>query len=143
MSTYKRAIFLFFLLVILPTFLTSCNEGGGAFKEVQAGSSKLLGVWQLEATKISPGGAVDWSEVNSKNQYTFKADGSFSYLNADNNAFNTSGSFSIEDDELELKYSRDGKEITGAYYLLFNDGKLILEFKGCIEECKERYRRKD
>ena len=143
MNILKRVILLSCLSYFATTFFTSCNNGGGAFNDAQAGANRLIGVWKLEATKISPGGQVDWSEVNSKNQYTFNKDGSFSFLNADNNSFSRSGTYELEDNELVLNYSREGETLKGTYYLNFDEGKLILELKACIEECKERYRRKD
>ncbi|PCJ96537.1 MAG: hypothetical protein COA50_07100 [Flavobacteriaceae bacterium] len=40
-------------------------------EEVALTKTSLLGEWKLEATKVSPGGPVDWSNVEDGNEYTF------------------------------------------------------------------------
>ncbi|MGB5819594.1 MAG: lipocalin family protein [Saonia sp.] len=111
-------------------------------RETPLAANGIIGKWQLEATKISPGGPVlDWTLVSDGSIYTFEGDGTFSFIDANNTDVNRSGTFKVEENELFLNFVRDGQNRDATYYMNFRDGKIILQFIGCIEECSERYRR--
>lgn len=101
-------------------------------------SSGLIGVWQLNATKISPGGPVaEWTIVENGQIYQFGTDGAYSLTNVENN---DSGFFKLEDAILTLTSNQD--DITAQqFYVSKADGNLILGFVGCIEECSFRYKK--
>ncbi|WP_411032094.1 lipocalin family protein [Spongiimicrobium sp. 3-5] len=129
-------------LVCLMAFFVSCNDSEKSLEnDVNANASDLIGNWQLEATKISPGGIVDWTLVEDGGIYSFEANGTFSYTNSKNPEHNRLGTYTLDENELSFTYTRDGQQITGVYNRVFTDGKLILQFIGCIEECSERYKR--
>jgi len=127
-----------YIAVLLIVLVFSCDNSVNAFNSLAGG---IVGQWQLEATKVSPGGTVDWSLASQRNIYTFKSDGTFTFKNIKNDYYDTSGTYFVEDNELFLNYARDRKEVNAVFYMQFKRSKLILEFIGCIEECKARYKR--
>ncbi len=100
----------------------------------------IIGNWQLEATKISPGGIVDWSDVTNGEIYEFKTDGTIVLSKWDACKGPISGTFDIDEDKLFLKFSCDETLYEPSYYIWFEEDKLILGFMGCIEECSYRFR---
>lgn len=131
-----RTIFPFLLLLFI-----SCNDSKDKpEKEVPIRGSELLGKWQLEATKISPGGPVEWTSVNNGGIYVFEPDGTFTFNDPGDTEFNRSGTYSVEEDELSLSYLRKGENADAVYHMALAGGKLTLQFIGCIEECSERYK---
>lgn len=131
-----------YLVPLLFLLCIGCsNNKQGPDSEVPLSASGILGQWQLEATRISPGGIVDWTEVSNGPRYTFGSDGSFNFVSTDGTAGSKSGSYGVEDNLLTLRYGDQGQNVARVYYLNFEDGKLVLQFVGCIESCSERYRR--
>ncbi|EAR01714.1 hypothetical protein FB2170_14338 [Maribacter sp. HTCC2170] len=101
---------------------------------------EIIGQWQLDATKISPGGIVDWSSVTNGEIYDFKSNGTFELSNTKQCSEVIIGTFSIKDDQLSFQYLCDSEQRNPSYNMWFEDGKLTLGFIGCIEECSYRYR---
>jgi len=100
----------------------------------------ITGKWQLEATKISPGGIVEWSNVTNGEIYEFKTDGAIVLSKWDACKGPISGTFAIEEDKLFLEFSCNSQLYEPSYYIWFEEDKLILGFMGCIEECSYRFR---
>ncbi|MEO0528316.1 MAG: hypothetical protein AAFZ89_13880 [Bacteroidota bacterium] len=128
----------YFILGILFLCIACNGDGETPVTEIPSRTSLLIGNWQLEATKISPGGIVDWTTVSNGSLYTFKPDGTFSLSSTDNAL---SGSYSEEGNELSLRFVREGQSIRRTYFMNFVEGNLVLQYVGCIESCAERYRR--
>jgi hypothetical protein len=101
---------------------------------------EIIGKWQLEATKISPGGIVDWSEVKNGEIYEFNADGTFLLSRWEDCKAPITGTFAIEEELLSIEISCSSTLYQPSYKIRFEDSKLILGFIGCIEECSYRYR---
>lgn len=101
--------------------------------------NNILGKWQLEATKISPGGIVDWSYVTDGEQYEFKIDGTIVLSKWEGCKGPINGTFTLDGDQLLLKFSCDETLYEPGYLIWFEDDKLILGFVGCIEECSYRF----
>ena len=93
----------------------------------------IIGKWQLEATKISPGGPVDWSSVEDGAILEFKPTG---FLERSNSNDNATGIYEIEENRISITFLG-----TNEYIGSIRDGKLIIGFIGCIEECSFRYKR--
>jgi len=100
----------------------------------------IVGQWQLEATKISPGGIVDWSNVTNGEIYEFKTEGTIVLSKWDACKGPISGTFAVYEDKLFLRFSCDSTLHEPSYNIWFEEGKLILGFVGCIEECSYRFR---
>jgi len=101
---------------------------------------EIIGKWQLEATKISPGGLVDWSDVTNGEIYEFKTDGKIILSKWDVCKGPINGTFFIDEDKLFLRFSCNSQSYEPNYNIWFEDGKLILGFIGCIEECSYRFK---
>ena len=100
----------------------------------------IVGQWQLEAKKISPGGIVDWSDVTNGEIYEFKTDGTIVLSKSDACKGPIIGTFAIDEDKLFLKFSCDETLYEPSYFIGFEEDKLILGYVGCIEECSYRFR---
>lgn len=131
-----------YLYIIVLVLLNSCDEGNKNGVFVALNGSNILGVWQLEATKISPGGHVDWSDFSDHVEYTFNSDGTFFYEYAENPEQNKSGSYNFSDEKLLLSYLSEDQQISVSFHMQITNGKLLLQNIRCIEECRERYVRK-
>ena len=122
----RKLVYTFFVL------LCSCGNGDLVFFE-----TGLLGKWQLEATKISPGSPVrEWTPVSNGEVYLFSSDNTFRRTNSSDDQ---SGTFAFDEEILTLR--PNGNASMQRYYVNFEGNKLILGFVGCIEECSYRYRR--
>ncbi len=117
--------------LFLILFSLSCSES--ELRTVQLFGVNIIGKWQLEATKISPGGPVDWSDVTDGPIIEFKPNGLAEVSNSENEQI---GIYKIEEDGISIRFSE-----TNNYRGSIQEGKLILGFIGCIEECSFRYRR--
>ena len=99
----------------------------------------MVGVWQLQASRISPGGPVDWTEVTNGNHFTFELDGNFRYTN-----FNTDeaiqGTYRLTDSTLTLT-TQEAEHPSGTYFLNLGEAQMILQNIRCIESCSLRYGR--
>ncbi|MEK6155524.1 lipocalin family protein [Flavobacteriaceae bacterium 3-367] len=131
----------YFLPLFLLLFIGCSNNKQEHNAPLPLSASGLLGEWQLEATRISPGSPVDWTEVSDGSRYTFESDRSFDFVSSDDASLGKSGSYEVEENLLTLRYSVQGENVARVYYMNFEDGKLVLQFVGCIESCSERYRR--
>lgn len=131
-----------YLVLFTMLLCACCKVDNGTSDDLPLDQSQLTGQWELEATKISPGGPVEWTADRSGITYSFNADGTFTYVVPENIEYNKSGAFSLNGPELRLNYTRDSREFNDRYFMELDSGKLILQFIGCIEECKERYNRK-
>lgn len=100
----------------------------------------IIGKWQLEATKISLGGIVDWSNVTDGEIYDFKADGTLILSKWDACKGPINGTFLFEGDKLFLRFLCNSQLYEPSYNIWFEEDKLILGFIGCIEECSYRFR---
>lgn len=103
----------------------------------------IVGKWQLEATKISPGSIVDWSSVTNGEIYDFDSDGFFELSGSKQCNVPVGGTFTILKNRLSLQYNCNSQHRDLNYNWWFEDGKLILGFVGCIEECSYRFKRLD
>ena len=130
----------YLLLICMGMALGCSNEKSDDSLPID--NSKLEGVWELEATKISPGGPVEWTDATRKTYYAFNADATFTYEVTENSDYNKSGTYELSESVLHLNFSFEGQEYNDQYYIQLQNGKLILQFSRCIEECKERYIRK-
>jgi hypothetical protein len=100
----------------------------------------ILGKWQLEATKISPGGMVDWSYVTEGEEYEFKANGTMILSTWETCKGPINGFFRLEEDQLFLTFRCDETLYEPGYLIWFEGDRLILGSMGCIEECSYRFR---
>jgi hypothetical protein len=121
-----KYVFLFFIL-----FSLGCSDDELTATELSG--VNLIGKWQLEATKISPGGPVDWSNVDNGTILEFKPN---SFLEQSNSENNGTGIYRVEENKISITFSG-----TNNFTGLIKDGKIIIGFVGCIEECSFRYRR--
>ena len=129
-----------YMKYLLPIFLvlfSGCSKDEDLITGID---HEIIGKWQLEATKISPGGIVDWSDVTNGEIYEFKFDGTLALSKLEECKSPVAGNFSIVEDKLLLNYSCNSQLYEPSYYFRFEDGKLILGFIGCIEECSYRYK---
>ena len=99
--------------------------------------SDILGSWQLEATKISPGNVVEnWTMVENGEILVLNQDGSFEIQGRDGTS---SGTYTYEVELLTLTSDAN----TSNFFVGFENDKMVLGFIGCIEECSYRYKRID
>ena len=131
----------YFLPFLTLLFIGCSNNKQESNTPLPLSASGILGEWQLEATRISPGSPVDWTDVSNGPRYIFESDRSFDFISSDNVSVSKSGSYEVEENLLTLRYSTQGENVARVYYMNFEDGKLVLQFVGCIESCSERYRR--
>ncbi|MBD1261075.1 hypothetical protein HZY62_10785 [Maribacter polysiphoniae] len=104
---------------------------------------EIIGQWQLEATKISPGGIVDWTRVDDGAIYDFQGDGSLELSKWDGCKAPVNGTFAIAEEKLYLRFFCNSELYEPVYRILVEEKKLILGFIGCIEECSYRFKRVD
>lgn len=103
--------------------------------------NKLYGKWQLEATKISPGGIVeDWTMVSNGTIIEFRSNGSYSDTSKVCGGI-VNGIYSVKEGILSLRYVCNGNSMEANFRMNFSDDRLILANVGCIEECSYRYRK--
>jgi len=126
-----------YILPILLLFVLGCTDDDLNDK---LADHDIIGEWQLEATKISPGGIVDWSNVTNGEIYKFKSDGTLVLSRWDNCKAPINGAFAIDEDKLFLRFSCASTLHEPSYFIWFEESKLILGFVGCIEECSYRFR---
>lgn len=126
-----------FSLIFIVFALIGCvEEFTGPITE-----NTIVGVWQLEATRISPGGEAVHSNITNGPIYRFNGDGTYTLSDPKNMNNTQSGTYVIENDKLILHNTED--EDTFIQFLSrFSEGKLLLNFAGCIEECTYIYTRK-
>lgn len=104
---------------------------------------EIIGQWQLEATKISPGGIVDWTSVDDGAIYDFQEDGSLELSKWEGCKAPVNGTFAIDEEKLYLRFLCNSELYEPVYRILIEEKKLILGFLGCIEECSYRFKRID
>lgn len=127
-----------YVLPLLLLLFLACNADKDVV--VEGIDHQIIGKWQLEATKISPGGIVDWTNVTKGPFFEFKSDSTFELSKSILCPKAVLGIFTIAEDILNLEYFCDSISSNTDYYYWFEDGKLILGFMGCIEECSYRYK---
>ncbi len=103
----------------------------------------IVGKWQLEATKISPGGIVDWVSVEDGETYVFRQDGTFGLSKWEGCKSPVEGTFTVTEEMLKLFFPCNSEPYEPVYTVSFEENKLILGFLGCIEGCLYRYKRMD
>ena len=132
----KRVVF----FVSLMYFISCNSESESAFGATPLGSNAIVGQWKLEATKISPGGPVEWSDAIYKDVYKFDLSGTFRFISDQDAQYNKTGSYAVDGNELTLTYdtSTDGIK-KSVFYFSIDDSKLLLDYIGCIEECRLRF----
>ncbi len=133
--------YLFFTLIFV---FTACNSGetNKTTPETALSTAKIIGNWELSETKISPGGPVEWSVAEDKNTYRFELDGSYIYLDRGDNKRGHLGTYSVKDGKLQLIHTAQGEEAkTATYRMTLSNSELILDFVGCTEECRLKYKR--
>ena len=103
----------------------------------------IIGKWQLEATKISPGGIVDWTFVDDGVVYEFSKDGTLQLSKWEGCKAPVNGTFAIGEERLYLRFLCNSELYEPVYLISFEESKLILGFLGCIEECSYRFKKID
>ena len=126
-----------YILPILFLLFSGCSEDEDLIHRID---HEIIGKWQLEATKISPGGIVDWSDVSNGEIYDFKPDGTLELSKLEECKAPVAGTFTVFEDQLFITYSCNSQLYEPSYHFRLEDGKLILGFIGCIEECSYRYK---
>lgn len=127
-----------YLRYVFVLFFFSCGKDDDTLPLI---TNELLGKWQLEATKISPGDIVEnWTLVPNGPIFEFKANGSYTHNEKAcggivNGIYSTSGSV------LTLRYQCENNAIETIFNMELTEGRLILSNVGCIEECSYKYRR--
>ena len=101
---------------------------------------EIIGKWQLEATKISPGGIVDWTFLDNGEIYDFMADGTLELSKWEGCKSPIIGTFAVADERVYLRFSCNSELNEPIYHISFDENKLILGFIGCIEECSYRFK---
>ncbi|MEA1786038.1 lipocalin family protein [Arenibacter sp. GZD96] len=130
-----------FLGYLFVCFVCSCTNDSNE-EPIPASAAKLTGVWELTATRISPGGAVSWTPTTSIDILTFQSDGSFLWESEFLPDGALSGSFTADENLITLKSgSDDESEIIQRFGYQLTSNELILNGVTCIEECSFRYRR--
>ncbi|AKA33873.1 hypothetical protein [Flagellimonas lutaonensis] len=126
------------VILLLSVSFLACEEDNSS--EMPIGNSKIIGQWELEATRISPGDIVkEWTLVEDGEIYHFKSDGSFSRKNSSNDV---SGNYGFDDDNQILTIlPQENNQLR--FNVQLKGDKMILGFIGCIEECSYRYRRRN
>jgi hypothetical protein len=127
-----------YVLPLLLLLFLACNADKDVV--VEGIDHQIIGKWELEATKISPGGIVDWTNVTKGPIFEFKSDSTFELSKSELCPKAVLGTFHISEDILHLEYFCDSNSSNTDYYYWFEDGKLILGLMGCIEECSYRYK---
>ncbi|MCK0190412.1 hypothetical protein [Arenibacter sp. F20364] len=128
----KQLTYLFILLLI------GCGKDEDTLPLI---TNELLGIWQLEATKISPGDIVEnWTAVTNGPMFEFKANGSYTHNEKACGGI-VNGIYSTSDSLLTMRYHCKNDAIETNFNMSFSEGKLILSNVGCIEECSYKYRK--
>lgn len=130
-----------YTLIFCLLFFVSCFDTEEDEVYIPEDIKDIVGSWQLQATKISPGGPVsEWTTVNNGPIYTFKSDYTFTLDKALNCNDNTLvGTFELKAGKLFLETFCNGSAYTPVYFIEFDFGKAIMQYDGCIEECSYRY----
>lgn len=126
------------IVPFLFLFFFGCSDDDLKSNEID---HEIIGKWQLDATKISPGGIVDWTLVENGQIYDFRADGTFDLSKWEGCKSMVSGTFAVSEERLYLKFSCSTEVNEPIYLISFDKNKLILGFVGCIEECSYRFKR--
>ncbi len=133
------------LPIVFVIFFLACNSDND-FEDLPQNaedirSSELVGKWVLEATRISPGGIVDWTEDNSGSNITFDLDRSFIW-DYNNDTEVLRGTYAVEDNLLKLMYNDiQAGEIERLYRLTMEGSIFQINYIGCIESCTLQFRR--
>ncbi|MEZ4970684.1 MAG: hypothetical protein R2814_13705 [Flavobacteriaceae bacterium] len=128
----KQLSYLFILLFL------SCGKDDDTLPAI---TNELIGKWQLEATKISPGDIVEnWTPVVNGPIFEFKSNGSYTHNEKACGGI-VNGIYSTDEGFLTLRYQCENNSIETKFNMNFSEGKLILSNVGCIEECSYRYRK--
>ncbi len=134
-----------YLFLALVLVCISCNSEGTnkATQQTPLSSTKIVGSWELSETKISPGSPVEWTAAEDTNTYQFELDGNYTYTNNGDKRLDHQGTYRVKDDELLLTYSSEVEEVKKATYrMTLSNAELILDYVGCTEECRLKYKRK-
>ncbi len=126
-----------YLPTIIFVLFLGCTDDDLSSNQVD---HDIIGKWQLEATKISPGGIVDWSIVTDGDIYEFKTDGTITLSKWDACKGPISGTFALYEDKLFLRFLCNSQLNEPKYNIWFENDNLILGFIGCIEECSYRFK---
>ena len=127
-----------YLTYVFVLFILSCGKDEDTLPLI---TNELLGKWQLEATKISPGDIVEnWTMVTNGAIFEFKANGSYTHNEKACGGI-VNGIFSTNAQILTLRYHCENNSIETNFNMNFSEGDLILSNVGCIEECSYKYRK--
>jgi hypothetical protein len=126
-----------YVFPFLFLLLFGCADDDLIDKEI---NHDIIGMWQLEATKISPGGIVDWTLLDNGEVYGFSKDGTFELSKWEGCKSPVLGTFAVTEERLYLRFSCNSELIEPIYRISFDGNKLILGFIGCIEECSYRFK---
>lgn len=126
------------LTCVFVLFLLSCGKDEDTLPLI---TNELLGKWQLEATKISPGDIVEnWTTVMNGPIFEFKSNGSYTHNEKACGGI-VNGIYSTNESVLTLRYHCENNAIETNFNMSFAEGRLILSNVGCIEECSYKYRK--
>jgi len=126
------------LTYVFILFLFSCGKDEDTLPKI---TNELLGKWQLEATKISPGDIVEnWTTVSNGPMFEFKDNGSYTH-NEKACGGTVNGIYSTGNSVLTLRYHCDNHAIETNFNMNLSEDQLILSNVGCIEECSYKYRK--
>ena len=128
-----------YILLLLCLVILGCGKDND--DELPNVDSDIVGKWQLEATRISPGGIVDWSNIANGEIYDFLDNGTFQLSNSKECDMTSIGTYSLKEDNLALEFLCDSETRKPNYFFWFNEGKLVLGFIGCIEGCSYRFKK--
>ncbi|MCL5244913.1 lipocalin family protein [Cellulophaga sp. 20_2_10] len=133
-----------YVVCLLFLGVVACGLNKDDDNDIPLTQGKLVGAWQLDATKISPGTVVkEWTAVKDGDIIKFNADYTFTHTNSYNcNNTPITGSYTFKEDIISFKGKCNDEDYSPSYYVTFKDDKIILGFIGCIEECSYRYARK-
>jgi hypothetical protein len=127
-----------YLTCVFVLFFLSCGKDEDTLPVI---ANELLGKWQLEATKISPGDIVEnWTTVTNGDIYEFKLNGSYTHNEKACGGI-VNGIYSTKDSIISLRYHCENNAIETNLNMKFSAGNLILSNVGCIEECSYKYRK--
>jgi len=127
-----------YLTYVFILFIFSCGKDEDTLPLI---TNELLGKWQLESTKISPGDIVEnWTTVANGAIFEFKANESYTHNEKACGGI-VNGIFSTNDQILTLRYHCENNAIETSFNMNFAEGRLILSNVGCIEECSYKYRK--
>lgn len=136
-----------YLFSILLLFIT-CDKTSD--KPISANATLIEGIWIQNEAFISEGGPQYWFDVDNGEEIEFNDDGTFT-----SNRFTEciTGNFSLEENNLFLKYDCDGFETQSenedgfiTYDLeLFSNYFILTPTSGsiCIEGCSYKYQSKN